>query len=129
MDTFKTNVGVQKKATTNLPEARRTIKLLKSYRDKNNLPISSVVLEQCVCDALSDNKYGVSFSDTENLLNSMLHVARKIDQENIIDIANTNNNLLKKMSGGEKTFISALLEKDIERIEINPRYIKEIFQS
>ncbi len=126
---FKTNVSLQKKTTTNLPAARRAIKLLKSYRDKNDLPISSLVLEQCVCEALSHNKYGTSFSDTENLLNSMTHVARKIEQENMVDIANTNNNLLRKMSVSEKAFISSQLERDIEKIETNPRYIKEIFQS
>ncbi|MEO6548337.1 MAG: hypothetical protein ABIN94_10070 [Ferruginibacter sp.] len=126
---FKTNVGVQKKATTNLPAARRTIKLLKSYRDKNNLPISSVVLEQCVCNALSDNKYGVSFSDTENLLNSMIHVARKVEQESIIDVANTNNNLLNKMAPSDKIFVASFIENDVYKIETNPRYIKEIFST
>lgn len=110
-----------------MPAARRTIKLLKSYRDKNNLPISSVVLEQCVCDALSDNKYGVSFSDTENLLNSMIHVARKVEQESIVDVANTNNNLLNKMAPSDKRFVSSFLENDIQKVETNPRYIKEIF--
>ncbi|MDN3654053.1 hypothetical protein QWZ08_00360 [Ferruginibacter paludis] len=124
---FKTNVSLQQRATTNLPAARRTIKLMKSYRDKNDLPISSVLLEQCVCDALSNHKYGTRFSDTENLLNSMIHVARKIKQENIIDVANTNNNLLNKMSESDKTFVATFLETDIQRIETNPRYIKEIF--
>ena len=124
---FKTNIGLQKKVTTNLPAARRIIKLLKTYREKNNLTIPSVLIEHCVCDALSGNRYGTSFSDTENLLNSMMHIANKLDQNCIVDTANSNNNLLEKISYDEKLSCSTQLKKDIKRIENSSRYIKEIF--
>jgi hypothetical protein len=125
---FKTNIFAQKNITVNKPEARRIIKLLKKYRDKNGLPLPTVIVEQCVVEALSENNYGVYTSDTENLLNGMNHIAQKLDGKKIIDIANSNNNLSDKVSSYYKNHISEQLYNDINKIETNPRYIKEIFE-
>jgi len=125
---FKTNVFTQKSITVNKPEARRIIKLLKKYRDRNGLPLPTVIVEQCVVEALSENKFGIYASDTENLLNGMNHLAQKLENKRIIDIANSNNNLSDKVSDHYKTHISEQLRNDISKIEANPRYIKEIFE-
>ena len=125
---FKTNVGVQKTMTVNKPEVRTVIKLLKKYRDKNNLPLPTVMVEQYVVAALSNNNFGVYTSPTENLLNSMDYISRKIEQKKLIDIANSNNNLHDKVDSLQKNFILAQLQRDIKRIEKNPRFIKEIFE-
>jgi hypothetical protein len=125
---FKTNVGLQKSMTVNKPEARTVIKLLKTYRDRNSLPLPSLMVEQCVVDALSENNFGVYASPTENLLNSMNYISKKMEQKSLIDIANSNNNLHDKITEMEKSVISTQLRKDIQGIEENPRYIKEIFE-
>ncbi len=125
---FKTNVGVQKRMTVNKPEARTVIKLLKAYRDRNSLPLPTLMVEQCVADALSENNFGVYVSPTENLLNCMDFISKRMEQRSLIDIANSNNNLHNKITDMQKRYISNQLRKDIQRIEANPRYIKEIFE-
>jgi len=50
---FRTNYYLQRNITTNKPDARNTIKLLKIYRERNKLDIPTVVIEQCVGEALS----------------------------------------------------------------------------
>lgn len=124
---FKTNVGVQKTITVNKPEARRVIKLLKTYKVRNDIQLPSVIIDQCVVEALSDSQFGVHFSDTENLLNSMNFIARKIQQQNYLDTANSNNNLNSKLNSTQRNYLAEQLYNDVERIEENPRYIKEIF--
>lgn len=124
---FKTNVDVQKSMTVNKSEARTVIKLLKTYRDRNNLPFPTLMVEQYVVDALSDNNFGVYASPTENLLNCMAFISKKMEQKSLIDIANSNNNLHDKITEMQKSYISNKLRNDIKRIEENPRYMKEIF--
>lgn len=123
---FKTNVDIQRRLAVNKPEARKVIKLLKRYRDKNNLNLPTVIIEQCATDAVSEDMYGINYSGTENLLNGMHHIARKLENKTLIDAANSNNNLHDKMSDYDKVYVSDRLHSDIKKIETNPRYIQEI---
>lgn len=115
--------------TINKPEAETVIKLLKAYRDRNSLPLPTLMVKQCVVDALSENNFGVYASPTENLLNCMGFISKRMEQKSLrkCDIANSNNNLHDKVTDMQKSYISNQLRKDIQRIE-NPRYIKEIFE-
>lgn len=124
---FKTNLSLQKELTINKPEARRTIKLLKSYRDRNKLNMPTVIIEQSVVNALDSKNYGLHYSDTENLLNSMEFIANKVSQQSLLDIANTNNNLNDKLSATERFLLAKQLISDIEKISKKPSLIKEIF--
>lgn len=124
---FKTNIGIQKKITANKPHARAIIKLLKIYRDRNEIQIPSLIIEQCVVDALSENYFGVNKSITENLLNSMHYISIIMERHTLIDKANTNNNLYGKLDNLDRSYISDLLKNDIKKIEKNQRYIIEIF--
>ena len=124
---FKTNVDMQKAITVNKPEARTVIKLLKVYRDRNNLALPTLLIEQCVVAALTENNFGLYTSPTENLLNSMTYISEKLEQNSLIDIANSNNNLHDKVSELQRVYISNQLKRDVRRIEENSRYIKEIF--
>lgn len=126
---FKTNIHVQKTITVNKPEARRVIKLLKTYKVRNGIELPSVIIDQCVVESLSDSRFGVHFSDTENLLNSMTFIAKKMQQRNYLDFSNSNNNLNTKLDSTQRNYLAEQLYRDIERIEENPRYIKEIFIS
>lgn len=126
--TFKTNIGTQKNITVNKPEARTVIKLLKAYKDRNCLPLPSVIIEQCVVEALSPNNFGTHISPTENLLNCMKFISGKLKQKSLTDLANTNNNLLNKLSDTQRSNLSIKIQLDIGRIEENPRYIREVFE-
>ncbi|HAO09296.1 MAG TPA: hypothetical protein DCQ50_20485 [Chryseobacterium sp.] len=125
---FKTNIGIQKEVTVNNPAARTVIKLLKSYRDRNSLPLPSLLIERYVVDALSENNYGIYVSTTENFLNCMEFISKKMRQKRLIDSANSNNNLHHKLSEMQRQYISDQLGSDLQRIEENPRYIMEIFE-
>jgi len=85
------------------------------------------MIEQCVVAALSEDNFGIHASPTENLLNSMDFISKKMEQKNLIDIANSNNNLHDKITDIQRGYISNQFQRDIKRIEGNPRYIKEIF--
>lgn len=125
---FKTNIDIQKRMTVNRPEARTVIKLLKAYRDRNGLPLPTLMIEQCVVGALSRTNYGIFASSTDNLLNCMDFISKKMEQKRLMDIANSNNNLHNKLEDMQRYYISDQLQQDVKRIEANPRYIKEIFE-
>lgn len=124
----KTDVFQQQKITCNRPEARKVIKLLKIYRNRYEPSLSSTVIEHCATDALSPQGYGIYSSVTENLLNCMDWLTRKLSQAVLRDPANSNNNLHKKISGPKKSALCALLESDIRKVESDPRYLREIFE-
>ena len=124
---FKTNVQSQKQITVNNPKAREVIKLLKKYKDTIGMNLPSTIIEQYAVAALNINNFGLNSSPTQNLLNAMDFISRKIIQSSLIDLANSNNNLLDKVDYFQRQHISSQLLRDIYRIETNPRYIREIF--
>lgn len=124
---FKTNTGIQRRITVNNPKARSVVKLLKKYRNGNYLDLPSPIIERYTVDALSDKNYGLHSSETNNLLNCMEHISKKLTQQSLIDRANSNNNLHSKINYFERESIATQLKKDILNIENNERYIKEIF--
>lgn len=119
---FKTTI--QKNVFTKNPQARKVVKLIKLYKEKNNLSLPSVIIDHSVD---SEIKNTLDFSITENFLNGMNTLANKLTQKTLIDSSNSNNNLIDKLGDTDKEHISALLYRDIERIENDPRYLKEIF--
>ncbi len=125
---FKTNHRLHKEITLNKPEARQVIKLLKTYRDRNGYDLPSLVIEQYVVSAMSADNFGVYASLTENLLNSMDYIAKKIVQQQLPDIANTNNNLHNQLTSSSRCSLSDQLITDIKRIEDRPSYMQEIFE-
>jgi hypothetical protein len=125
---FKTNIHLQKNITVNKPEVKNVIKLLKAYRDRNSLPLPTLIIEQCSVDALSENNFGIQNSQTENLLNCMDFISRKLNQKNIIDFANSSNNLNDKLTNWQKIQVTNQIKKDVKRIIENSKFIKEIFE-
>lgn len=126
---FKTNISLQKNLTKNKAEARQVIKLLKIYRNKTGLEISSIIIEQCVIQALSINKYGINSSLTENLLNCMEYLSKILKLNSYFDLSNSNNNLNSKTSTQKRHSDSEQIKIDIIQIRENDRYLKEIFES
>ena len=85
-------------------------------------------IEMAVVEAIRKNGYGVHSSLKENLLNAMNMLSVKLSQHTLADKANSNNNLNDKLSSYERSTIKDLLLDDIEKIETDPRYLKEIFE-
>ena len=119
---FKTTI--EKSPFNNNPKARQIVKLIKLYKERNNLSLPSVVINQSI---LSEIKSTHGNSITENLLDGMHSLASKLSQKTLMDNTNSNNNLNSKLDAEHRAHISSLLYRDIERIENNPRYLKEIF--
>lgn len=124
---FKTNIETQKNILVNKPKAREVVKAFKLYFKKNGVVVENVLIDQLVLEAMSIKKYGTDYSVTENLLNCMHYISRKLNNTVIKDYANSNNNLLAKMDSNAKLAISDLLKSDLRRIELNHHYIREAF--
>ncbi|MDF2452771.1 MAG: nucleotidyltransferase [Bacteroidota bacterium] len=125
---FKTNIGIQKKLAVNKPEARKIIKLFKAYRDRNNFPLPTIIIDQLVIEAYEKSNFSWNYSITDNLLFTMEYVAKKMRVEQLLDYANSNNNLSNKITQQQRDYIANQLAKDIMNIEKNPKFIKEIFE-
>jgi hypothetical protein len=125
---FKTNIKVQQFIPTHTTPIRSVIMLLKLYRDLYCKGLPTIHIDIITAEAISKNSYGVNRCLKENLLNTMELLAEKLDQEDIWDKANSNNNLNDKMSRSTRFDISELLRKDIEKVEQDTRYLKEIFE-
>jgi hypothetical protein len=125
---FKADIGQQRKITANQPAGRQVIKLLKIYRNRYVPGLPSLLIEQAVTDALSAARYDTDDSIAENLLNCMDWLARKLAQEKVRDLGNSNNDLNEKLGRSARFAASWLLQTDVARVEYNPRYLMEIFE-
>jgi hypothetical protein len=125
--TFKTNIDIQKNLLINRPKVREVIKVLKSYRDRNSLNLSNLLIEQLSHEALSFSNFGKDFSLTENLKECMEYIAYKLSNNRILDYANSNHNLLNNIDYSNKQFVLNSITNDLSKIRSNPHYIKEIF--
>lgn len=126
---FKIDTSLQRKITNNRPNERKIIRLLKMYNSENNLNIPKVIIEQSVVLALSDDNFGLFSSITDNLLNSMLFLSDILGKSQFVDWGNSSNNLLLKMSSTERNNAIVTLRNDVEMIEYNEHYLKDVFEN
>lgn len=125
--TFKTNIDIQKNQLINKPNIREIIKILKTYRDRNNLDLNNIIIEQLSLEALSPHNFGKEFSTTKNLKQCMEYIAYKLNNNTILDYANSNHNLLNDINYSSKQYVLNFISNDLSKINSNPHYIKEIF--
>lgn len=125
--TFKTNIDIQKNLLINKPKVREVIKTLKAYRNRNKLALNNILIEQLSLEALSVNNFGTEFSISENLKKCMEHIAYKLQNNKILDYANSNHNLLSNIDYTDKQIVLNLISNDLSKIKSNSHYIKEIF--
>lgn len=124
---FKTDINVQKSLLVNKPKVREVIRLMKTYRDRNNLSIENPLIEQLTFEALSAYNYGKEYSINENFEICLDYASFKLSNKRILDYANSNNNFLNKISESDKQATVDLINNDLMKIENNPHYFKEIF--
>lgn len=127
--TFKTNVGLQKSLTINEPEVRKIIKLVKVYRDLNRFELPSVIIDQLTIAAYNNSNFDWRISEIENLRYTLNYIGSKLKNRSIIDFANSNNNLLDKISSYDRAAISEQMLSDAKRMNENPRHLMELFEA
>lgn len=125
---FKTNLRIQQEIIQDIPEFQRVIKLLKAYKIRTGFQLPNVLIEQATVEALSEKKYGIHKSDYDNFLNVLCYIVQILKRKSFIDYANSNNNLLDKVSDMAITSVITQLESDIHKAEENPRFLIEIFE-
>lgn len=125
---FKTNLYAHNNLLRNKPEVRRVIKLTKIYRDKNNLQLPSIIIDQLVNEAFEKGNFLFNGSDYNNFLNSLEYISKKLSLDHkVIDISNTNNDIGSKIDGSSRDTIINLIEDDLDELDENPRYLTEMF--
>lgn len=100
--------------------------LFKKYRNINELDISSTILSQCIDIYYKKHSTGNLFSD---FLSCLGFLADKMYNQSFIDLDNSNNDFFKKNKKRSRIKIANFIQEDIEEIQENSRYLKEIFQN
>lgn len=126
---IKTNLWKKSNHVVNRPEVRRIVKLLKIYKLDNQLILNSTAITTLVKESHDKNLGYVNSSIFNNLMLSMTYIADEIlSRQFVKDIANSNINLIDNLTSFERLKISNLLKSDLEKIQNNPSYLKEIFE-
>ena len=93
-------------------ERRDIIRLMKLWKKRKNVPITSFILEQMVIDGCKERR--ASFSDLESQLNASFHyINNNILTKRILDPANSNNVISDELSKEEKNRIRRLANQAI----------------
>lgn len=108
-------------------DQKRVIILLKHWKTKNNLPLSSHLLENLVVDAYKYNKYKIPRDITQKTMMVFKHIADNLDVALIRSIENTNN-ILTNISNQSKNIIIDACIKAIEEYDYHPNSLIETFE-
>lgn len=101
--------------------------ILKHWKKKNDLPISSHLLENYVLDAYSYYKYKIPKTITKKVIMVLEHIKESIDSNVIRSVENTNN-VLTNISDNSKQQIIYACKNAIEDYEYQPNSVVEIFE-
>ena len=122
---IKTNLDAHKVLTVNKPEERKVIKLIKLYRDRNDLEMPSIVIQSMVSRCF--DKKLPSSSIMDNFTYAMEYMANKLPSSRIVDPANTNNIISDSIDQERIRVFTHLVNNDLYKINEDERYIKEAF--
>ena len=90
--------------------------ILKHWKNKNNLPLSSHLLKYLVLDAYEVNKYSIPRELTEKVIMVVRYIAEDLDAAVIRSIENTNN-ILTDISPENKAIIIEACDEVVENYE------------
>lgn len=123
----QTNIQAQIDHIKGKENARKIIRLLKIWKNSNNEPYKSFLLELATIKAF-DN-IDVSGDLWEKLKTVMEYIKDNIvnDSFKLIDPGNSNNDVLSAMESWERSNLANKLENIIDRIEENSENIKSYF--
>jgi hypothetical protein len=106
---------------------KKIVIILKHWKNKNNLPLSSHLLENLVLDAYEINKYSIPGNLTGKIVMVLRHIAENLDVAVIRSIENTNN-ILTDISPESKSKIIDACITAVEDYEYQPNSILDNFR-
>lgn len=106
---------------------KKIVIVLKFWKQKNNLPLTSHLLESLVLDSYDVNRHRIPRNITEKIIMVLRHIADNLDVAVIRSIENTNN-ILTNISEESKAIIINACIKAIEDYEYQPNSILETFK-
>jgi hypothetical protein len=110
-----------------LTEAQKKIIIvLKHWKVKNDLPLSSHLLESLVLDAYDVNRYRIPKRFTGKVVMVLRHIADNLDVAFIRSVENTNNVLTNISAESKATIIDACI-KAVQDYEYQPNSILDTF--
>ena len=107
---------------------KNIVVILKHWKAKNDLPLSSHLLETLVLDAYAVNKYRIPGTLTGKLIMVLNHIAKTLDNAFIRSIENSNN-ILTDISAESKAIIIEACVRAVEDYEYQPNSILETFSN
>lgn len=122
---LKTNIHVHNSEVRGMPEVRNAIKLLKIYKETNDIEMPTPLMSRLLIDGF--NRRPVSSSKAANFKTGLKILVKGMDRVAVQDSANGNNNLISKVSDVARTKNKKRLQNDLELIEENPRNLKKLF--
>ncbi|HTN07610.1 hypothetical protein [Agriterribacter sp.] len=105
---------------------KRIVIILKHWKSKNNLPLSSHLLENPVLDAYKMNRYRIPGNLTGKIIMVLKHIAENLDVAVIKSIENTNN-VLTDISVESKAAIIDACIKVVLDYEYQPNSLFDTF--
>ncbi|MBL7933518.1 MAG: hypothetical protein JNL60_16555 [Bacteroidia bacterium] len=105
---------------------KKIVVVLKHWKTKNNLPLSSYLLENLVIDAYHYNEVPRKF--TKKVIMVLEHIHNNLDVAVIKSIENSNN-VLTNISDSKKAEIVAACKKAIEDYEYQPNSVLDTFEA
>lgn len=105
---------------------KKIVVILKHWKVKNNLPLSSHLLENLVLDAYEVNRYRIPKNLTEKVIMVLRHIADNLDVAFIRSVENTNN-VLTNISSESKAIIIDACIKAVQDYEYQPNSIIDTF--
>ena len=106
---------------------KKIIILVKHWKHKNNLPLSSYLLENLVLDAYEFNRYQIPRNFTEKIIMIFKHIAENLDIAVIRSIENTNN-ILTNISPESKAKIIDACIAAVQDYQYQPNSIFDTFE-
>jgi hypothetical protein len=113
---------------TNLSKTQKEILIaLKKWKRKENIPISSHLLQNLICDSYSCNRNNIPKGITAKIMMVITHMGDYIETLHLTSIENTNN-ILTNIPDSDKTEIKNACKKLIEDFEYQPNSIIHHFE-
>jgi tRNA nucleotidyltransferase (CCA-adding enzyme) len=123
----QTNIQSQIDHIKGKENARKVIRLFKRWKNSNNEPYKSFLLELATIKAFE--KEDITGNLWEKLKSVMEYLKENISKDNfkLIDPGNSNNDVMSSMESWEKSNLANKLELIIVRVEENSENIKTYF--
>jgi hypothetical protein len=123
----KTDISKLKK--TKLSDTQKKIVvILKDWKNRNDLPLSSHLMEYLVLDAYKYNRGNLPGTLTKKVIFVINHIADNIEYVFIRGVENTNNILTKNLGIDEKEIIISACKSAIKAYEYQPNSLTKTFQ-